>query len=189
MRSSVYQTLIEPIDSQRYNSTKKIAGVDFTVHTSISDKDWRHVNKIGIVTGLPLVDVKFNIGDEVLVHHNVFRQFWNNKGKLQNSNSSLGNDNYSAWYDQIFAFRAPGQEWTMIDDNILVLPVKNDTDFTEATFKPLHGTLAVGNTNTSKLGLKPGEHILFTPNSEHKYELDDILHYRMRTKDIAYYER
>ena len=189
MRSSVYQTLIIPKDSKRYNDTKKIAGVDFTVHTSISEKDWRHVNKIGIVVGLPLVDVRFNIGDEVLVHHNVFRQFWNNSGNLQNSNSSIGEDNFSAWYDQIYAFRPKGGKWTMIDDNILVIPTKNTDGLTRDTYKPLSGTLAVGNPNASKIGLSERDSILFTPNSEHKFEIDGKLYYRMKTKDIAYYER
>ena len=189
MRSSVYQTLIKPKDDQRYNTTKNIGGGDWVVHTSISDKDGREVNRIGIVTGLPLIDTQYEIGDEVLVHHNVFRQFWNQKGKLQNSNASLGHNGFSAWIDQIYAFRKPGEEWTMLGDNILVYPVIDEEKVLVTHFKPLHGTLAVGNTETSKIGLKPGERLLFTPNSEHKYEVDDKLHYRMRTKDIAYYER
>ena len=189
MRSSVYQTLIKPKESKRYNDTKKIAGVDFIVHTSISEKDWRHVNRIGVVTGLPLIDVRYSIGDEVLVHHNVFRQFWNNNGNLQNSNSSLGEDNFSAWYDQIFAFRTPGEQWNMLGDHVLVYPVKEDSETATSSYKPLRGTLAVGNTDTAKIGLKPGERLLFSPNSEHKYELDNVLHYRMRTKDIVCYER
>ena len=189
MRTAVYKTIVKPKDSKRYNNTEKIAGVDFIVHTSISDKDHRHVNKIGIVTMIPTTEVEYEVGDEVLIHHNAFRQFWNVRGQLQQSNSYINKEQFNVYKDQIYAYRKPGnKDWIMLNDNVLVKPTKENAKIrmNHDVYKPLHGTLAFGNPELSKLNIKPLDGVLFTPYSEHKFELDGVLYYRMKNQDIVY---
>ena len=50
------------------------------------------------------------VGDEVIVHHNVFRRFYNIRGDEKNSSSYFKEDLYFCYHDQIFLYKQ-NNEW------------------------------------------------------------------------------
>src|SRR5210317_1623991 len=88
-----YGYLIEPLGSE-YNNTKNISGVDLVVNTTIEDAAF--VNRIGVVRGLPtnIEDNELEIGDIVVVHHNVFRTYLNMKCQKTKSNEFFRETSY-----------------------------------------------------------------------------------------------
>ena len=70
---SLYAFIVEPIKS-RYNNTKKIGENNLILNTKIQDH--RYVNRNAVVISTPKnVKTNIKIGDEVIVHHNIFRRY------------------------------------------------------------------------------------------------------------------
>ena len=74
----VYNFVVAPLKS-RYNNTKNIDGNELIVNTGIFNH--HYVSREAIVKQIPIVGVTdINIGDTVIVHHNVFRRWHNQYG-------------------------------------------------------------------------------------------------------------
>ena len=74
--------LIKPY-GEAYNNTKKIAGENFVINTSLEDATF--VNRLGVVCAVPNGG-QVPQGSIVVVHHNVFRTYLDMKGKKRKSN-------------------------------------------------------------------------------------------------------
>ena len=77
---SPFHFLIKPLGGNRYKHTKDINGVDFIV--SSSQEDHTATNRYAEVVEPPIVyngDIKK--GDILIVHHNVFRKYYDMKGR------------------------------------------------------------------------------------------------------------
>jgi len=75
---SIHDFIVKPIEG-RYNNTVKIDEVDLIVNTRI--EEFKSVSKVAEVVALPLaVDTNIKVGDKVIVHHNVFRRFYDIRG-------------------------------------------------------------------------------------------------------------
>ncbi len=69
---SLYSFIVKPL-SKRYDNTKKINDKAFIVNTSIEDH--KFVSKKAVVVSTPAAyKTKINIGDELYIHHNIFRR-------------------------------------------------------------------------------------------------------------------
>jgi len=97
---SVYDFVITPV-GQRYNNVKKVGDKDLIVNSEIFNH--QHVNRLAKVLAVPTVgktDIK--VGDEVIVHHNVFRRWHDVKGREKNSRSFIDEHTYVVSIDQYF---------------------------------------------------------------------------------------
>ena len=96
-----YGYLIEPLGSE-YNNTKNISGVDFVVNTTIENALF--VNRIGVIKGIPtnIEDNELQVGDIVVVHHNVFRTYLNMKGQKTKSNEYFRSGSYIVPLERIY---------------------------------------------------------------------------------------
>ena len=101
---SIFSFVVEPYNNKRYNNTKKINDTDLILNTQIFTH--QNVNRVGIIKSLPILNENNNlkIGDNVIVHHNIFRRFHNIRGDEQNSKSYIDDNNYLCNIDQIFAY-------------------------------------------------------------------------------------
>ena len=100
---SVYNFVVTPI-GERYNNTKKVEGGDLILNTEIFNHQF--VNRTAIVKSTPIIgDTDIQPGDEVIVHHNVFRRWHNVKGIEKNSRSFFNEDTYLINQDQIFLYK------------------------------------------------------------------------------------
>ena len=92
--------VITPIGS-RYNNVKKINEKELILNTEIFNH--QYVNKLAKVIATPLLfQSPINVGDEVMVHHNVFRRWHDIKGREKNSRSYWKENKYLITQDQIF---------------------------------------------------------------------------------------
>ena len=95
--------IVSPI-GERYNNSKKIGDKELILNTEIYNH--QYVNRLAKVIATPLLfSSPINVGDEVIVHHNVFRRWHDIKGKERNSRSYWKEDKYFVSKDQIFLYK------------------------------------------------------------------------------------
>jgi hypothetical protein len=181
-----YGYLIEPLGSA-YNNTKNIAGVDLVVNTTIEDAAF--VNRIGVVKGLPTTeqDVELQIGDTVVVHHNVFRTYLNMKGQQTKSNEFFRDNSYIVPLERIYLYKRK-DDWKALKSYCFVLPVdySQNSDILRNKEKEDHvGLVEVSNEYLQSKGVSKGSKIGFTKNSEYEFEIEGKKLYRMQTRDIC----
>ena len=82
---SISDFIIKP-KNKRYNNTKQIDGSELLLNSEISDH--RYVSRNAIVLALPIAyKGNIKIGDEIIVHHNIFRRWYDVRGIERNSRS------------------------------------------------------------------------------------------------------
>ena len=85
------QFLITPVGGRRYDNIKKIGGVDFI--TSSSQEDHTVANRYGEVIATPIgYEGDIEPGDILLVHHNVFKLYYDMKGREKSGPSHFVNN-------------------------------------------------------------------------------------------------
>lgn len=85
---SIHSFLVKPKGGRRYNNTKKIGDVDFIL--SVSPDDHTVTNREAVVVSVPVnYDGDVEVGDTILVHHNVFRTYQDMKGRHRSGKSFL----------------------------------------------------------------------------------------------------
>ena len=85
MRSPFY-FITKPLKGRRYDNIKKIGDIDFI--TSVSQEDHMATNRFAEVVSVPLgYKGKIKSGDILLVHHNVFRIYYDMKGREKSGRS------------------------------------------------------------------------------------------------------
>jgi len=77
--NSLYSFIVKPLN-ERYDNVKKIGDKKLIVNTGI--EDYQFISKKAVVVSTPAAfKTKVNIGDEVYIHHNIFRRWYDQKGK------------------------------------------------------------------------------------------------------------
>ena len=181
------QSLFEYIISteNRYNNTIDIDGKELVVNTEITERDYIFVNRIGKVLKLPLYnDSIVNKGDEVIVHHNVFRRWIDMKGREKNSSSFLNENEYFVSPDQIFAYKRDNK-WISLTDYCFVKPIYEEDKWVLKTDENLSGVLTYSNTTLESLGVSIGDTVGFTPDSEYEFDIEGQKLYRILSNHIT----
>ena len=76
---SVYDFIIKPV-GERYSNELKVGDKKLILNSKIESH--KFVNNIAEVVSTPLaVKTLIQPGDEVVVHHNIFRRYYNMKGE------------------------------------------------------------------------------------------------------------
>lgn len=169
--------LIKPVGGE-YTNVKKVGDVELLVNTSIEDVDY--VNRIGEVVSSP--DNYLEKGDIVLVHHNVFRTYYDMKGSKRRSNEYFRDGVYLVSADRIYLYKRDN-DWKAYRSNCFVTPVDyvqySDLHRTDEKEEKHVGIIKYSNT------FEPGTKVGFTKNSEYKFVVDDEKLYKMRDQDIC----
>ena len=77
---SVENFIIKPLNNNRYSNVKKVGDKDLILNTDIFSH--QHVNRHAEVIAVPSVgETNIQVGDIVIVHHNVFRRWNDVRGK------------------------------------------------------------------------------------------------------------
>ena len=179
---SVYRFLIKP-KKERYNNTIELNGQELIINTRI--ETFESVSKNAIVEVVPeAFKTKIKPGDEVIVHHNVFRRFYDMKGKEKNSASFFKDDLFFCGIEQIYLYKS-NDYWKTNLNYCFVKPLKNNNKMTLEKEKPLKGIIKYSNDKLSSNGIKSGDLITFTPNSEFEFIIEGERLYCMKSNDIA----
>lgn len=176
---SVHDFIVKPING-RYNNTVKVDDVDLIVNTRL--EEFKSVNKLAEVVALPLsIETDIKVGDKVVVHHNVFRRFYDIRGNEKNSRSFIKEDMYACSPEQIYMYGANNTHL----DYCFVKPILSDSIFSLEKEKPLMGVLKYGNKELVELGVNEGDLVSFRPTSEFEFVIDGELLYCMKLINIV----
>ena len=119
-----------------------------------------------------------------MVHHNVFRVFYDMKGIKKNSRSFLKDDLFFCAVDQVYLYKRTNT-WKSFGDRCFVAPVKNKNLLSTDKVADLIGILKIGNSSLEESGINPGDIVGFTPNSEWEFVVDNQIMYCMKSNDIV----
>ena len=174
---SVYNFVVTP-NGKRYNNNKKIGDSELILNTEIYNH--QYVNRKASVISTPIIgDTDIQVGDDVIVHHNVFRRWHNVKGIEKNSKSYFNESTYLISQDQIFLYKRYW-EWKTPKGYCWVKPLKATDQFNIKQEKPLQGIVKYsdGTVNVNDI-------VGFTPNSEYEFVIDGERLYRVFSKFIT----
>ena len=182
---SVENFIIKPLNDNRYSNVKKVGDKDLILNTDIFSH--QHVNRHAEVIAVPSVgETNIQVGDIVIVHHNVFRRWNDVRGKEKDSKSYYKDDMYFVFADQIFLYKHKSK-WIANDGFCFVQPIKSMSDdiFNEDKEEPLVGILKYPDKTLNDSGLKQGDLVGFRPTSEYEFVIDDKRLYRVLSHFIT----
>ncbi len=177
--NSLYQFIVKPYQ-ERYNNKTLINDKELIVNTSIEDH--KFISKKAIVVSTPKAfDTRIKPKDIVYIHHNIFRRWYDQKGKERNSATYFKDDLYFCSIDQIYMY-----DYKCNLNYCFVKPIKRiNNDFSTSKEKNYFGILKYSNSSLEAVGLKPGDLVIFTPNSEFEFIIEGERLYCMKSNDIA----
>ena len=143
---SVYDFIIKPV-GKVYDNSIDVDGKELLLNTSIEKH--KFVNNKAIVVSTPLAfDTPIEEGDEIIVHHNIFRRYYNMQGKEVNSSKFFKNDLYFCQIDQIYLYKKI-YKWHAFADRCFAMPLENNNDLELDKEQKLIGVLKYGNKSDS----------------------------------------
>ena len=179
---SLYDFIIQPM-GDKYSNTVKIGNKDIVVNTKI--ENWKFVNRLAIVKETPLAfDTKIKKGDIVIIHQNVFRTFYDMKGRKKKSRSYFKDDFFFCAIDQLYLYKNENG-WHSFGDRCFIKPIKDSNDLTLDKEKKLIGILKYGNSSLEALDMNPGDLVGYTPNGEWEFLVEGERLYCMKSNDIV----
>jgi len=183
---SLYSFIVTPLKNRRYDNIKYYDDKRF--FTSVSEEDHTVSNRFAKVVQLPKnYDGEVNVGDTLLVHHNVFKYYNDIYGRQKSGRSWLIDDLFLVDHDQFFLYKQH-DKWYSHGKYCFVKPVPKTKSFIDAagvTNEPLHGIIKYSNKQLEELGIFEGDLISFQPNSEYVFYVEDEELYRMYTNNIT----
>ena len=175
---SLYDFIVSPLEG-RYNNTKKIGGKTLIINTKI--ETFKNVSKEAVVIEVPAAyRTKIKKGDKVFVHHNIFRRFYDIKGKEKNSRSYFKDNMYFCDPMQIYMYNNKSHL-----NYCFVSPIKNIDKLSNNKEQTQLGILKYTNNTLEALGITPGTLVTFTPDSEFEFVVNSERLYCMKSNNIA----
>ena len=168
--------IVSPIGG-RYNNSTKVGEKELIINTEVCNH--QYVNRLAKVIATPLLfQSPIKVGDEVIVHHNVFRRWHDVKGREKNSRSYWKEDKYIISADQIFLYKK--KDWMAMPGYSFVQPIISNNNLTNESEEPLMGVVKYSDGTYNKEEL-----VGFTPNSEYEFIIEGKRLYRVLNKFIT----
>lgn len=180
--TSVFSFIVKPV-GERYNNKIKIDGKDLIINTKI--ESFKSVNNLAEVVSIPLAystDIK--VGDLVVIHHNVFRRFYDIRGKQKNSRAFFMDNLYFCDIDQIYLYKND-DKWKAFGDRCFIKPLKNNDNLRINKEQSLIGILKYGNSSLEALKINEGDLVGYTPFGEFDFIIEGQRLYCMKSNDIV----
>jgi len=172
-----FNFIIEP-KGTRYNNTAKVEDKDLILNSEIQNHEF--VNREAIIKAVPTAfDTKIKVGDTVIVHHNVFRRWYNAKGEEKNSKAFIDETTYVVSLDQVFLYKSK-DKWRAVDGFCFVKPIKQKDKLNQEIEQSCVGIVKYTDGVNSV-----GELVGFTPFSTYEFIIEGQKLYRVYNKFIT----
>ena len=179
---SLFDFIVEPY-GQRYSNEVKVGDKSLIINTQV--ETFKSVNNIAKVIEVPLsVKTVIKKGDLIMIHHNVFRRWYNVKGKEKNSKSFFKDDLYFVQPDQIYLYKN-NDRWHTVNDRCFISPIKNTDNRLSDQEQYLIGVLKYGNSALEALEINEGDLVGYKPFGEYDFVVDGKRLYCMKSNDIV----
>jgi predicted DNA-binding antitoxin AbrB/MazE fold protein len=167
----LYDYIIKPL-GERYSNSIEIEG-DKSLILNTEVFNHGYINRRAIVVSIPIDNIhNLREGQEVLVHHNIFRRWHNMKGVEKNSRGFINEGEYLASPDQIFMYK--DTTWECINGYTFVKPLKSTDEFSLEKERPLIGVVKYSDGTflpTQLVGFSPGDEFEFVVEGERLYRV------------------
>ena len=165
--------IVSPVGN-RYNNNIQVGEKELILNTEIFNH--QYVNRLAKVIATPILfSSPINVGDEVIVHHNVFRRWHDVKGRERNSRSFLDDNKYLVSEDQIFLYKR--KNWITTPGYSFIKPLKAINKFNIEDERPLIGIIKYSDGTFNK-----NELVGFAPGGEYEFTVEDERLYRILNK-------
>lgn len=175
MVRGVFNYIVSPKHG-RTSSEKQVEGGKLILNTELQNHFY--TSRLGIIESTPINDtLGLQPGDEVIVHHNVFRRFYDVRGVEKNSRSYFTENTFFVQPDQIFAYKRNGK-WHSIEGFCFVKPIKETKMFSTEFEKPGIGIVKYSDGTVEKgslVGFKQGTEYEFHIEKERLYRIPSNL--------------
>ena len=129
--------IVSPI-GERYNNSKKVGKKELILNTEIFHH--HYINRKAKIIATPLLfQSPIKVGDEVIVHYNVFRRWHDVKGREKNSRSYWKENKYIISEEQIYLYKR--KDWIATNGYSFVKPLKAINNFNTKNERPLVGII------------------------------------------------
>ena len=184
---SLFNFIVEPV-GQRYNNEVKVGDKSLIINTQI--ETFKAINNIAKVIEIPLsYKTPIKVGDLIMIHHNVFRRWYNMRGEEKNSKSYFKDNKYFVQLDQVYLYKKTN-EWKSFGNRCFIAPLKDTVEIHNWTEQSLIGILKYGNSFLEVLGINEGDLVGYKPLGEYEFNVDGKRLYCMKSNDIVIkYER
>ena len=182
---SPYNFIVTPLNDKRYNNTKKISNIDFI--TSTSQENHMASNREAVVVSVPITyKGPIKKGDILLVHHNVFKFYYDMKGRQRSCKSYYKDNLFFVDSEQFFMYKKNNQ-WFSYDRYCFVEPIKTKQSIIYKNTKeePLVARMVYANKYLKQKGVKKNTMVSFKPESEYPFEVEGKKLYRMYDHQIT----
>ena len=184
---SLFDFIVEPV-GQRYNNNVKLGDKSLIINTEIDS--FKYINNIAKVIEIPLsYKTPIKKGDLIMIHHNVFRRWYNMRGEEKNSKSYFKEGLYFVQRNQIYLYKRK-DNWQAFDDRCFISPLRDEVDINNWQEQSLIGILKYGNSALEALEINEGHLVGYKPLGEYEFVVDGKRLYCMKSNDIVIkYER
>lgn len=175
---------------KKFKDTIKVG--DKELYLASKFNEFENRNTCGTIVGVPVKhDTGAKIGDTLYFHHHV----------VMNTSLEVGEDKYIVMYDpegeyanHALAYKDadgavhPLGDWVfLLKPQYAVEEKKGSLFLIQTERKPdTKGELAYDSEGTKELGLKAGDIVGFSKNSDYEIDVDGIVMYRMLLRDLIY---
>ena len=168
--------IVSPV-GERYNNSKKVDNKELILNTEVFNH--QYVNRLAKVIATPLLfSSPINVGDEVIVHHNIFRRWHDVKGREKNSRSYWKENKYLISEDQIYLYKR--KNWIAMPGFSFIKPIKQNDKFSLKNEQAFIGIIKYSDGT-----FKKEELIGFNPSSEYEFVINGERLYRVLNKFIT----
>ena len=176
MNAAYKDFIISPI-GDRYNNSVRVNEKELVLNTEIYNH--QYVNRLAKVIATPLLfQSPLKVGDEIIVHHNIFRRWSDVKGREKNSRSYWKDNKYIISKDQIYLYKR--DNWIAMPGFSFVKPLKAINKFNVESERPLIGIVKYSDGKFNKKDL-----VGFRPNSEFEFIINGEKLYRVMNNFIT----
>jgi len=184
---SPFSFIVKPQGGQRYDNLSKHG--DGKLIKSTSQEDHTATNRFATVEEIPILwsfNKEISKGDTVVVHHNIFRKYYDMKGVEKSGPCHFKDDLYIVDVEQVYLYKNKGK-WNSVGDYCFIKPIEREKDVILSVDrnKQLVGEVKYGNKELRELDIFEGDNVCFLPESEYEFEIDGETLYRMKTKDVC----
>jgi co-chaperonin GroES (HSP10) len=164
--------------------------VEAGIITNDSIESVSNINRVATVVSTPPYTV-LEVGDEILIHHNILRKKYNTAGVQLNSNFWIEDNRFFVPLNEVFMVKRDS-EWESLNPFCFIEPIASEQSAVGFNLSDnLHkgnvdhrGIVIYTNNDLIEAGINKGDEVIFKRDSQYEFLIDNTLCYKMTSRDI-----